>query len=77
MNLRASYPQGVRETTTEQRATKEAQSVAASNAKNAPQHAKEQGWVSAIADMQKRLEKALAPHREKQAERDRGMDFGR
>ena len=56
--------------TTEKRVSKEAEAVAASNTQNAPQHARQQGRAAAIADIQKRLEKAFAPHYEKQQERD-------
>jgi hypothetical protein len=64
-------------TTTEHRVAKEAQTVAASNAKNAPQREKQAERTRAIERIEKRLEKALAPHREKQAEQDNGYDYGR
>ena len=55
--------------TTEKRVSKEAEGVAASNAKDAPQHAKQQARAGAIAEVQKRLETALKSHRERQQER--------
>ena len=63
--------------TTEKRVSKEAEAVAASNAKNAPQREKQAERTRAIERIEKRLEKALAPHREKQAEQDNGYDYGR
>ena len=63
--------------TTEKRVSKEAEGVAASNAKNAPQHAKQQARAGAIAEVQKRLETALKSHRERQQERDSSKGWGR
>lgn len=63
--------------TTEKRVSKEAEVVAAQNAKNAPQHAKQHARAGAIAEVQKRLETALKPHRERQQERENSKGWGR
>jgi hypothetical protein len=64
-------------TTTDQRVAKEAQTVAATNAKNAPQREKQAERTRAIERIEKRLEKALAPHRERQQERENSKGWGR
>ncbi len=64
-------------TTTDQRVAKEAQTVAATNAKNAPQREKQAERTRAIERIEKRLEKALVPHRERQQERENSKGWGR
>ena len=54
--------------TTEQRVTKEAEAVTASNRKNTAQHAKQLERYESLAVAEKRLETALQPHKERERE---------
>jgi len=63
--------------TAEQRVTKEAEAVAASNAKNAPQYAKELERYESLAVAANRLETALQPHKEKERKLVGGQSLGR
>lgn len=62
--------------TTEQRMPKEAATVAAQNAKNAPEHATQLERCEALTVAEKRLEAALRPHKEKK-QRELGKSQGR
>ena len=59
--------------TIEQRVTKEAEAVAASNSKNAAQHAKQLERYKSLTVAEKRLQTALQPHKEKERELVRGQ----
>nr|AWD72320.1 conjugal transfer relaxase TraI [Polaromonas sp. W10N] len=61
--------------TTEQRMPNEAATVAAQNAKNAPEHATQLERFEALTVVEKRLEAALRPHKEKK-QRELGKSQG-
>lgn len=63
--------------TTEQRVTKEAEAVVASNVKNASQYAKELERYESLAVAENRLETALRSHKEKERKLVRGQSQGR
>ena len=61
---------------TEQRVAKETQAIAIRNYQNAPERAKQLGRHASLAQLEKRLEAALEPVREKARQRQREPDHG-
>ena len=61
---------------TEQRVAKEAQATATRNHQSAPEHAKQLGRHASLAQIERRLEAALEPVREKARQRQREPDHG-